>query len=76
MLKDVSKELAKPKDAASARASSSTVSPNMPRPQTPVPVEVRQPDPGALESLRTMISSVWSISTLVDQRPCVSPFAA
>ena len=56
MLKDLSKELDKPKDAASARASSSTISPNVPRPQTPVPVEVRQPDPGALESLRTLIS--------------------
>jgi predicted PurR-regulated permease PerM len=56
MLKDLSKELDKPKDAASARPSSSTISPNLPRPQTPVPVEVRQPDPGALESLRTLIS--------------------
>jgi predicted PurR-regulated permease PerM len=56
MLKDLSKELDKPKDAASAPASSSTISPNLPRPQTPVPVEVRQPDPGALESLRTLIS--------------------
>jgi predicted PurR-regulated permease PerM len=56
MLKDLSKELDKPKDAASARPSSSTISPNLPRPQMPVPVEVRQPDPGALESLRTLIS--------------------
>src|ERR1700726_3273529 len=56
MLKDLSKELDKPKDAASARASSSIVSPNAPGPQTPVPVEVRQPDPGAQESLRTLIS--------------------
>jgi predicted PurR-regulated permease PerM len=56
MLKDLSKELDKPKDAASARPSSSTISPDLPRPQTPVPVEVRQPDPGALESLRTLIS--------------------
>ena len=56
MLKDLSKELDKPKDAASARPSSSTISPNLPRQQTPVPVEVRQPDPGALESLRTLIS--------------------
>jgi predicted PurR-regulated permease PerM len=55
MLKDLSKELDKPKDAA-ARASSSIVSPNAPGPQTPVPVEVRQPDPGALESLRALIS--------------------
>jgi predicted PurR-regulated permease PerM len=56
MLKDLSKELDKPKDAASARASSSIISPNVPGPQAPVPVEVRQPDPGALESLRTLIS--------------------
>jgi predicted PurR-regulated permease PerM len=56
MLKDLSKELDKPKDAASAQASNSTISPNSPRPPTPVPVEVRQPDPGALESLRTLIS--------------------
>jgi predicted PurR-regulated permease PerM len=56
MLKDLSKELDKPKDAASAQASNSTISPNLPRPPTPVPVEVRQPDPGALESLRTFIS--------------------
>src|SRR6202051_3776947 len=56
MLKNLSKELDKPKDAASARAPSSIVSPNAPGPQTPVPVEVRQPDPGALESLRTLIS--------------------
>jgi predicted PurR-regulated permease PerM len=55
MLKDLSKELDQP-DAASARAPSSIVSPNAPGPQTPVPVEVRQPDPGALESLRTLIS--------------------
>src|ERR1700730_15479559 len=55
MLKDLSKELDRPKDTASPRALSSIV-PNAPGPQTPVPVEVRQPDPGALESLRTLIS--------------------
>ena len=53
MLKDLSKELDKPKDAPSARAPGSVLSPNAP---APVPVEVRQPDPGALESLRTLIS--------------------
>jgi predicted PurR-regulated permease PerM len=52
MLKDLGKELDKPKDAAAARASRL----NAQEPQTPVPVEVRQPDPGALESLRTLIS--------------------
>lgn len=56
MLKDLSKELDKPKDAATAPALGPTNSPNVPRPPTPVPVEVRQPDPGALESLRTLIS--------------------
>src|SRR5450631_2629687 len=56
MLKDLGKEIDKPKDAASARASGSIVRSNAPGPQAPVPVEVRQPDPGALESLRTLIS--------------------
>ena len=56
MLKDLSKELDKPKVAVPADASSSIVSPNSTRPQAPVPVELRQPDPGALESLRTLIS--------------------
>src|ERR1700730_13385020 len=56
MLKDLGKEIDKPKDAASARASSAIVRSNAPGPQAPVPVEVRQPDPGALESLRTLIS--------------------
>jgi predicted PurR-regulated permease PerM len=54
MLKDLSKELDKPKDAGSAlgaRANSKTTAP-----LTPVPVEVRQPDPGALESLQSLIS--------------------
>jgi predicted PurR-regulated permease PerM len=55
MLKDLSKELDKPKDAAS-RASGLVVSPASSGSPAPVPVEVRQPDPGALESLRTLIS--------------------
>ena len=53
MLKDLSKELDKPKDAAAARPSRPALNPNSP---APVPVEVRQPDPGALESLRALIS--------------------
>ncbi|WKA31997.1 AI-2E family transporter [Bradyrhizobium roseum] len=53
MLKDLGKELDKPKDVSAARPS---LSPNPSAPLTPVPVEVRQPDPGALESLRTLIS--------------------
>src|SRR6478736_3837868 len=56
VLKDLSKELDKPKDAPSARASGSIAGTNAPAQLTPVPVEVRQPDPGALESLRTLIS--------------------
>src|SRR5580693_1144932 len=56
MLKDLSKELEKPKDAAPGTGS--VLSPKAPAPLTPVPVEVRQPDPdpGALESLQSLIS--------------------
>ncbi len=54
MLKDLGKEIDKPKDATSARASNSIVNSNASGPQAPVPVEVRQP--GALESLRTLIA--------------------
>jgi predicted PurR-regulated permease PerM len=56
MLKDLSKELDKPKDAASSRGSNLTLDPNVSGPQVPVPVEVRHPDPGALENLRSLIS--------------------
>jgi predicted PurR-regulated permease PerM len=56
MLKDLSKELDRPKDAPSARAPGSVLGTNAVGPPAPVPVEVRQPDPGALESLRTLIS--------------------
>src|ERR1700753_2328961 len=54
MLKDLSKDLDKPKDAASALGAGA--SPKAAAPLTPVPVEVRQPDPGALESLQSLIS--------------------
>jgi predicted PurR-regulated permease PerM len=54
MLKDLSKELDKPKDAASALGAGA--SPKTAAPLTPVPVEVRQPDPSALESLQSLIS--------------------
>jgi predicted PurR-regulated permease PerM len=57
MLKDLSKELDKPKDVVQpatglgpSQGLKASASP------LPVPVEVRQPDPGALESLRTLIS--------------------
>ncbi|CAL79635.1 Conserved hypothetical protein; putative membrane protein, membrane transport protein [Bradyrhizobium sp. ORS 278] len=55
MLRDLGKELDKPKEpeaprpAGGLRGNSST-------PVAPIPVEVRQPDPGALDSLRTLIS--------------------
>jgi predicted PurR-regulated permease PerM len=55
MLKDLSKELDKPKDAASSLGPGSILA-KTPAPLAPVPVEVRQPDPGALESLRSLIS--------------------
>jgi predicted PurR-regulated permease PerM len=54
MLKDLSKELDKPKEPASL--SSSALSARTVAPTTPVPVEVRQPDPGALQSLQALIS--------------------
>jgi predicted PurR-regulated permease PerM len=54
MLKDLSKELDKPKDAAPALGAGANSKATAPL--TPVPVEVRQPDPGALESLESLIS--------------------
>lgn len=56
MLKDLSKELDKPKDAGSVLGAGAIVNPKATVPLTPVPVEVRQPDPGALESLESLIS--------------------
>ena len=53
MLKDLSKELDKPKEAATALGAGA--SPNA-APPKPVPVEVLQPDPGALQSLQSLIS--------------------
>lgn len=54
MLKDLSKELDRPKDAPPPPRTGMVAGSNASAP--PVPVEVRQPDPGALESLRTLIS--------------------
>jgi predicted PurR-regulated permease PerM len=53
MLKDLSKELDKPKDAPSVTGLVPALGSKT---SAPVPVEVRQPDPGALESLRSLIS--------------------
>jgi predicted PurR-regulated permease PerM len=55
MLKDLSKELDKPKESATPPRAS-VLDPRTATPMTPVPVEVRQPDPGALQSLQTLIS--------------------
>jgi predicted PurR-regulated permease PerM len=54
MLKDLSKELDKPNE--STAAPSSILAPRAAVPTSPVPVEVRQPDPGALQSLQALIS--------------------
>src|ERR1700754_4582699 len=56
MLQDLGKELDKPKPGLSAK----TVTPLGSRPVAPVPVEVLQPDPGALESLRSLIAPLVS----------------
>jgi predicted PurR-regulated permease PerM len=56
MLKDLSKELDKPKEAAPPLAAGTSMTPKASAPLTPVPVEVRQPDPSALESLQSLIS--------------------
>jgi predicted PurR-regulated permease PerM len=56
MLKQLSKELDKP-DISSSAAAPKQLPDSKLSPQTvPVPVEVRQPDPGALENLRSFIS--------------------
>ena len=51
MLKDLSKELDKPKEAATSLGAAQL---RKRAPPKPVPVEVRQPDPGALESLQSL----------------------
>ena len=53
MLKDLSKELDKPKEAATALGAGASPKAAPPK---PVPVEVLQPDPGALQSLQSLIS--------------------
>jgi predicted PurR-regulated permease PerM len=57
MLQELSRELDKPKEDKSARGPAPRLGdPNPAASVRPVPVEVRQPDPGALENLRTLIS--------------------
>ncbi len=57
MLQELSRELDKPKEDNAARGSIDRLgSPNTAGPIKPVPVEVRQPDPGALENLRSLIA--------------------
>jgi predicted PurR-regulated permease PerM len=56
MLKNLGKEIDKPKDAPSAPGASLIGNSSASGPQAPVAVEVLQPDPGALENLRTLIS--------------------
>jgi predicted PurR-regulated permease PerM len=61
MLQDLSKELDKPKPGSAGDAPSPVlVSPLGSKSVTPVPVEVRQPDPSALENLRSLIAPLVS----------------
>lgn len=61
MLQELSRELDKPKDDKSARDSIARLGgSNAIGTITPVPVEVRQPDPGALENLRSLIAPLLS----------------
>jgi predicted PurR-regulated permease PerM len=56
MLKDLSKELNKPKEATPPPGAGTIANLKASATPTPVPVEVRQPDPSALESLQSLIS--------------------
>ena len=56
MLQELSRELDKPKEDKSVRGSAQRLGDPAAAPVRPVPVEVRQPDPGALENLRTLIA--------------------
>jgi predicted PurR-regulated permease PerM len=57
MLQELSRELDKPKDDKSGRGPGPHLGdPNTAGAVRPVPVEVRQPDPGALENLRSLIA--------------------
>ena len=57
MLQELSRELDKPKEDKFARGPSQRLGgPGAAGTTAPIPVEVRQPDPGALENLRTLIA--------------------
>jgi predicted PurR-regulated permease PerM len=56
MLQELSRELDKPKEDKSVRGPTPRLGDPNATPVRPVPVEVRQPDPGALENLRTLIA--------------------
>jgi predicted PurR-regulated permease PerM len=61
MLQDLGKELDKPKAGLPDKPITPSLgNPLGSRPVTPVPVEVLQPDPGALQSLRSLISPLIS----------------
>ena len=61
MLQDLSKELDRPKTGPANDAQSpALVSPPGPKSVAPVPVEIRQPDPSALENLRSLIAPLIS----------------
>jgi hypothetical protein len=61
MLQDLGKELDKPKAGLSDKPVAPVLgNPLGPRAMAPVPVEVLQPDPGALESLRSLIAPLVS----------------
>jgi predicted PurR-regulated permease PerM len=60
MLQDLGKELDKPKLATSDAPNPVLIAPAGTKSVAPVPVEVRQPDPGALESLRSLIAPLVS----------------
>jgi predicted PurR-regulated permease PerM len=60
MLQDLGKELEKPKAGSPDKGVTPSLANSASRPVTPVPVEVLQPDPGALESLRSLIAPLVS----------------
>jgi predicted PurR-regulated permease PerM len=61
MLQDLGKELDRPKSGTSTESTNpGLTNPSGPKSVTPVPVEVRQPDPSALENLRSLIAPLVS----------------